>query len=121
MRVSVVLCTYDPALFSHFRAAADSVFANSHPAELVVVVDGNPALGDQVHETYGTHDDVTIYENDENVGLLESRNTGAEIASDDVVAFLDDDARADPEWIARLVAAYEDHDSLAVSSRLTPE
>ena len=77
MRVSVVLCTYDPALFSDFRAAADSVLANTHPAELVVVVDGDPALADRVRETYGTHDDVTIHENDENSGLLESRNTGA--------------------------------------------
>ena len=121
MRVSVVLCTYDPALFSDFRAAADSVLANTHPAELVVVVDGDPALADRVRGTYASHDDVTIHENDENVGLLESRNTGAEVADGDVVAFLDDDARADPEWIARLVAAYEDHDSLAVGGRMTPE
>ncbi|EMA37968.1 glucosyl-dolichyl phosphate glucuronosyltransferase [Halococcus hamelinensis] len=121
MRVSVVLCSYDPALFSDFRAAADSVLANTHPAELVVVVDGDPALADRVRETYGTHDDVTIHENDENRGLLESRNTGAEVAAGDVVAFLDDDARADPEWIARLVAAYETRGALAVGGRMTPE
>ena len=121
MRVSVVLCTYDPALFSHFRAAADSVLANTHSAELVVVVDGVPELAERVRETYASHDDVTIHENDENRGLLESRNTGAEVASGDVVAFIDDDARADPEWIARLVAAYENHDALAVGGRMTPE
>ncbi|EMA49546.1 glucosyl-dolichyl phosphate glucuronosyltransferase [Halococcus thailandensis] len=121
MRVSVVLCTYDEASFGRFRDAADSVLAQSHPTELVVVVDGTPALAERVRETYGSHDDVLIHLNDENRGLLESRNTGAELASGDVVAFLDDDARAHPRWIERLVAAYEDEDALAVGGRMVPE
>jgi glycosyltransferase involved in cell wall biosynthesis len=121
MRVSVVLCTYDEASFDRFRDAADSVLAQSHPTELVVVVDGTPALAERVCETYGSHDDVLLYLNDENRGLLESRNTGAELASGDVVAFLDDDARAHPAWVERLVAAYEREDALAVGGRMVPE
>ncbi len=121
MRVSVVLCTYDEASFERFRDAADSVLAQSHPTELVVVVDGTPTLAERVRETYGSHDDVLIYCNDENRGLLESRNTGVELASGDVVAFLDDDARAHPAWVERLVAAYEDEDALAVGGRMVPE
>jgi glycosyltransferase involved in cell wall biosynthesis len=121
MRVSVVLCTYDEASFGRFRDAADSVLAQSHPTELVVVVDGTPALAERVRETYGSHDDVLIHLNDENRGLLESRNTGAELAAGDVVAFLDDDARAHPEWVERLVAAYEREDALAVGGRMMPE
>lgn len=121
MRVSVVLCTYDSAGFADFRAAADSVLANTHPTELVIVVDGDPELGARVREIYGAHDRVTLYENDENRGLLESRNTGAKIAAGDVVAFIDDDARADPEWVERLVDAYEEQEALAVGGRMTPE
>jgi glycosyltransferase involved in cell wall biosynthesis len=121
MRVSVVLCTYDEASFGRFRDAADSVLAQSHPTELVVVVDGTPALAERVRETYGSHDDVLIHLNDENRGLLESRNTGAELAAGDVVAFLDDDARAHPAWVERLVAAYDREDALAVGGRMVPE
>lgn len=121
MRVSVVLCTYDEASFDCFRDAADSVLAQTQPAELVVVVDGTPALAERVRETYGSHDDVLIHLNDENRGLLESRNTGAELAAGDVVAFLDDDARAHPAWVERLVAAYEEEDALAVGGRMVPE
>lgn len=121
MRVSVVLCTYDEASFDRFRDAADSVLAQSHPTELVIVVDGSPSLAERVRETYGSHDDVLLFLNDDNRGLLESRNTGAELASGDVVAFLDDDARAHPAWIERLVAAYENEDALAVGGRMVPE
>ncbi|WP_049999104.1 glucosyl-dolichyl phosphate glucuronosyltransferase [Halococcus sediminicola] len=121
MRVSVVLCTYDEASFERFRDAADSVLAQTYPTELVVVVDGSPALAERVRETYGSHDDVRLFVNDENRGLLESRNTGVELAAGDVVAFLDDDARAHPAWVERLVAAYEDEDALAVGGRMVPE
>ncbi len=33
--------------------------------------------------------------------------TAAEVATSDIVAFLDDDAWADRDWLERLVAAYE--------------
>jgi glycosyltransferase involved in cell wall biosynthesis len=122
MRVSVVLCTYDVALFDDFYDAADSVLDQTHsPVELVVVVDGTPDLAELVREEYGNHENVRIHLNDENRGLLESRNTGAQVASGDVVAFIDDDARADPDWIEELVAIYEHEDALAVGGKITPE
>ncbi len=68
----------------------------------------------------GNRDDVLTHCNDANVGLLESRNNGAEVATGDVVAFIDDDAIADEEWVAALVDAYEQQDALAVGGRMTP-
>jgi glycosyltransferase involved in cell wall biosynthesis len=122
MRVSVVLCTYDPAMFDAFREAADSVLDQSYDdVELVIVVDGQPTLADRVREAYGHREDVPIHCNDENRGLLESRNTGAKLASGEVVAFIDDDARAAPGWIAELVAAYERTGALAVGGRMVAE
>jgi len=73
-----------------------------------VVVDGTPEVYEQVVDDYGDREDVVIECNDENVGLLESRNRGAAIASGDVVAFIDDDAIADEAWVERLVRAYEE-------------
>lgn len=121
MRVSVVLCTYDMALFDAFCEAADSVLDQSYPTELVVVVDGTPNLAKRVREEYGQHETVRIHLNDENRGLLESRNTGADLATGDIVAFIDDDARADPEWVAKLIESYERDDVLAVGGKMTPE
>jgi len=122
VKVSVVVCTYTLDMYEHFREAADSVLDQTHDdVELVVVVDGTPEVYDRVAEDYGDRDDVVIECNDENVGLLESRNRGAELATGDVVAFIDDDAIADEEWVERLVRAYEEEDAIAAGGKMTPE
>jgi glycosyltransferase involved in cell wall biosynthesis len=122
MRVSVVLCAHTMDRFDAVTDAAESVFAQTYDdVELVFVSDGNEGVAETFRERYGDRDDVVVHCNDENVGLLESRNTGAELASGDVVAFVDDDAVADEEWVKRLVAAYEDHDAVAAGGKMTPE
>ena len=121
VNVSVVVCTYSPATFDHFVDAANSVLAQTHDAvELVVVVDGDESLADRVRDRYGTHPDVVVHCNDENLGLSASRNVGVGLASGDVVAFIDDDAVARPDWIARLVGLYERHDAVAAGGRMAP-
>lgn len=121
MRVSVVLCTYSLDMYDHFSEAADSVLAQTYgDVELVVVVDGNDDLYDRIVEEYGDRDTVLVHGNDENRGLSYSRNTGSELATGDVVVFMDDDAVADERWIDELVSTYERHDALAVGGRMTP-
>lgn len=106
-------------MYNHFRGAAENVTSQSYDdTEMVVVVDGTDEVRDRVVEDYGDHEDVVIHCNDENVGLLESRNTGAELASGDVVAFIDDDAVADKEWVAELVRGYEEQNALAVGGKM---
>ncbi len=50
---------------------------------------------------------VRVIENRENVGFGAAINQGAEGASSRYVAALNDDARPEPEWLERLVAALE--------------
>ncbi|MFD1588595.1 glucosyl-dolichyl phosphate glucuronosyltransferase [Halorientalis brevis] len=121
MRVSVVLCTHTLDRYEAFTDAAESVLAQTYDdIELVLVSDGNEAVAERFRSDYGDRDDVVTHCNDENVGLLESRNNGAEVATGDVVAFIDDDAIADPDWVAELVEAYEDKDALAAGGKMTP-
>jgi glycosyltransferase involved in cell wall biosynthesis len=122
VNVSVVLCTYALDMYNHFCEAAESVLNQTYNnVELVVIVDGTPEVYDRVVEDYDNHEDVIISCNDENVGLLQSRNRGAELATGDVVAFIDDDAIADEEWIERLVRAYENEDAIAAGGKMVPE
>ncbi|MDB2225258.1 glucosyl-dolichyl phosphate glucuronosyltransferase [Halorubrum ezzemoulense] len=119
MRVSVVLCTYSLEMYDHFQEAAESVLDQTYDeTELVVVVDGTDEVYDRAVEDYGDHDNVVVHCNEENVGLLESRNTGAELADGDVVAFIDDDAVANEEWVEELVRGYEEQDTLAVGGKM---
>lgn len=121
MRVSVVLCTHALDRYADFSEAAESVLDQTYDdVELVLVSDGNPDVYERFRADYGDRDDVVLHCNDENVGLLESRNNGAAAATGDVVAFVDDDAVADERWVEELVAAYEDHDVRAVGGRMTP-
>jgi glycosyltransferase involved in cell wall biosynthesis len=53
-------------------------------------------------------------------GLSGARNTGVETASGDVVAFLDDDAAAEPDWLARLADAYADPAVIGAGGHVEP-
>ena len=125
MRVSVVLCTHTMDRYDDCTAAAESVLNQTHDeVELVLVSDGDETVAGQFESDFGGRDDVLVHCNDENVGLLESRNNGAEIATGEVVAFIDDDAVAADDWVAKLVAAYErstdDDPVLAAGGRMVP-
>ena len=49
--------------------------------------------------------------------MATARNTGYEMASGDVIAYVDDDAYAEPDWLARLLVPYDDPDVGAVGGR----
>ena len=122
VKASVVICTYTLNMYEHFCEAADSVLAQTYDdVEIVVIVDGTPDVYERVIDDYGDREDMIINCNDENLGLLQSRNRGAEIASGDVVAFIDDDAIADEVWVERLVRAYEEKDAIAAGGKMVPK
>jgi len=58
---------------------------------------------------------------EETIGLSVARNAALATAGAPVVAFLDDDARATPDWLARLVAAYRDETIVAAGGRVDLE
>lgn len=121
MRVSVVVCTHADERYDAFRAAAESVLDQSHdPVELVAVVDGNDQLCSRVREEFGDRENVRIHCNETNRGLSYSRTRGVELASGDVIAFLDDDAVAREDWVEQLCRGYE-RGALAVGGRMVPE
>lgn len=108
-------------MYEHFNEAADSILSQSYePVELVIIVDGTEAVYEQAVADYGMEENVVIECNEENIGLLESRNRGANVASGDIVAFIDDDAVADERWIERIARAYEDEGAIAAGGKMTP-
>jgi len=59
---------------------------------------------------------VVAVENTEERGLSGARNTGVRAARGEVIAFLDDDAEAEPGWLEYRVARYRDGRVLGVGS-----
>jgi glucosyl-dolichyl phosphate glucuronosyltransferase len=116
--ISVVICVYTEERSDQIRAAIDSVLAQTLPAtETIVVVDHNPALYKHLVAA-GT--DVTVAENQEASGLSGGRNTGVALAQGEIIAFLDDDAVAHPDWLKCLVDAYANPEIQGVGGLALP-
>src|SRR3954469_5166852 len=116
---SVVICAHTEQRWDELRAALASVRAQTVPAaEVLVVVDHNDALLERARE--GLDDDVLVIANDEAKGLSGARNTGTRAARGDVVAFLDDDATAEPQWLGGLLSAYQDPEVIGAGGRIRP-
>jgi glycosyltransferase involved in cell wall biosynthesis len=122
MLVSVVICTHSMRRYDDVTDAIESVRTQTYDnVETVVVVDGNEPLYDRLRREYDDLADCLVHCNDDNRGVSASRTIGARLASGDVVAFLDDDAIAQPDWVERLVDVYEQTDAIAVGGRMTGE
>ena len=122
MKVSVVAATSSSERFEAFCESVESVLGQRYdPVEVVLVVDGNESVHERAVEAFGDRETVRIHCNETNRGASYSRTRGAELASGDVVAFIDDDAVADPDWIAELVAVYQQTDAVAVGGQMVPE
>ncbi|WP_033195892.1 glycosyltransferase family 2 protein, partial [Streptomyces xiaopingdaonensis] len=101
--VSVVICAYTAARWQDTRDAVDSVLRQSQPPlETLLVVDHNQELHDAFATEYARNAAVRVLPNSGPRGLSAGRNTGIAASRGEVVAFLDDDAVAEREWLRRL-------------------
>jgi len=116
--VSVIICAFTLERWHNLVEAVASVASQRHPAdETIVVIDGNSELEERARDAFAS---ATVLANAYSQGLSGGRRTGAEAARGEVLAFLDDDAIADPEWLEQLCAPYADPDVLGVGGLIDP-
>ena len=121
MKVSVVVCTYTMDRYDVFTEAVESALTQTYePLEVVLVIDGNPEVYDRAVADFGDRENVVVHDNEENRGISFSRTKGAELASGEIVAFIDDDGVAEADWIATHVETYEETDAVAVAGYVAP-
>ncbi|MEW2163103.1 glycosyltransferase family 2 protein [Streptomyces sp. NPDC007084] len=119
--ISVVICVYTEDRWEDILAAVSSVRAQSRPAlETLLVVDHNPVLLERLTGEYEETAGVRVLANAGPRGLSAGRNTGIAASHGLVVAFLDDDAVAERDWLRHLAEGYADPRVMAVGGRTVP-
>ncbi|MCS0602038.1 glycosyltransferase [Streptomyces sp. LP11] len=119
--ISVVICAYTGERWADVLAAVASVRAQSYPAlETLLVVDHNPALRDRLDREFEETEGVRVLANAGPRGLSAGRNTGIAASRGEVIAFLDDDAVAERDWLRRFAEGYADPRVWAVGGRTEP-
>ena len=117
-RVSVVICAYTLDRWELLSRAIASVQAQElAPEQLIVVADHADEL---LHRARSAFPGCDVVANSGPRGLSGARNTGVAAARSAIVAFIDDDAEADPAWLATLVPAFDDSAVVGVGGRVRP-
>src|SRR5213082_3485815 len=99
-RVSVVVCSYNGA--RTLRDCLEGLSRLAYPNyEVIVVDDGSTDAMPAIARQY----DCRLIQT-QNRGLANARNLGLAAATGEIVAYLDDDAYPDPDWLTYLAATF---------------
>jgi glucosyl-dolichyl phosphate glucuronosyltransferase len=116
--ISVVICAYTEERWYDLVAAVESIQQQSAPpCEIIVVIDHNT----QLFERARVHiPGVVVIESTEPKGLSGARNSGLAMTRGALIAFLDDDAIAEPGWLGRLSNCCQDPQVLGAGGIVEP-
>lgn len=116
--VSVVVCAYTQDRWQDLVEALESIRDQTvQPAEVILVIDHNPSLYEQAKKAFAW---VKVVENQEQRGLSGARNTGIANSTGQVVAFIDEDGVATPDWIDNLLREYRHPNVMGVGGEVRP-
>jgi len=113
-RITVVVCTYNGC--ATIRECLEGLSRLEYPnTEMIVIDDGSTDGTAQIAREF----DVRLVST-ENRGLSAARNLGLELASGEIIAYLDDDAYPDPHWLDYLAEAFRTTEFTAVGGPNLP-
>jgi len=119
MKVSVIICTYTADRLKDLHEAVQSVMNQTYkPDEIIIAVDHNPELFKKLKSELPPSIKVVL--NTNTLGLSETRNVGIRASQGDIIAFIDDDAVAQKDWLENLLKHYSNPSVVAVGGRSIP-
>lgn len=118
--ISAVVCTYNRC--NRLEGAISGLENQCYPKELyeIIVVDNasTDATRDEVLHLQSRMTVPLRYILEEKAGVSYARNAAVKVASGEIIAFIDDDAIATPEWLIRIANEFKDPDVVCVSGRI---
>lgn len=126
-KISIVICTYSFDRYLDTMDVIKSLDGQTYSnIEIILIIDQNTELLDKFKN------DLKSFKNDLKSfkdikiglstlhGLSNARNKGVELSSGDIIAFIDDDAVADNNWVANLVKNYTHRSIIGVGGKMKP-
>ncbi len=118
LKISAIICTHNRDRY--LGLAIDSLLTQSLPAsdfEIIVIDNASTDRTKAIVEArgLGANADRFHYIYESKLGLSTARNTGAQAAKAPIIAYLDDDAVASPQWLEELLTAYDQDEKLAIA------
>ncbi|HEX6478840.1 MAG TPA: mycofactocin biosynthesis glycosyltransferase MftF [Ktedonobacteraceae bacterium] len=122
--VSIIIPTHNRS--GQLERCIRSLLAMEYPAsclEIIVVddgsTDGTGVLLEQLEQEFTARGGrLRIVRHTERQGVARSRNSGAESALSELLAYIDSDCVASPAWLAELVPAFSDASVAAVGGMI---
>ena len=122
--LSLIIPTYNRAGLLK-RALESAVNLNHPPAHYEIIVvdngstDATPGIVEDVRQDNPRH--RLSYIREERLGLHNARHAGVWAATGDILAFTDDDATFDPNWLRAYAEAFDSHpDMIAAGGPVRP-
>jgi O-antigen biosynthesis protein len=107
-RISVIVCTHNGS--QTIAKCCEELLKLDYPNyEVIVVDDGSTDRTAEIVRDF----EVKLVQT-ENHGLSAARNVGANAATGDIIAYIDDDAWPDAHWLSYLALAYESGEYVGV-------
>ncbi len=113
IQIAAIICTHNRD--SYLGAAIDSLLEQDINNYEVLVIDN--ASSDRTKEVVESRlgDPRLQYYYEPVLGLSVARNRGAKETTAPILAYLDDDAEASPQWLRVITEAYQENEKLAIA------
>lgn len=116
--VSVVVSVYSIERANDVINCIESLKKQTmQPKEIIVVLDPDKDLLDYYRKRLDSSVKLLV---SDKFGLSSARNMGIRNCDSQIIAFIDDDAFADPQWLSRLVSNFSDPQVIGVGGAIMP-
>ena len=118
LNFTVIICAYTEDRWDDLISSVSSVKAQSiPPSQIIIVIDHNRQLYERALAQFPG---ITLLENRDERGLSGARNTAISAATGNIIAFIDEDAAADRDWLKLLNQNFADPRVLGVGGSIIP-
>lgn len=116
MRVSLIICTYNRP--TYLRDTVAQAMAQDYDDLEIIVVDQTPRNPLEVEAYFAQFSPPRfIYSRLETPSLPAARNQGLQMATGDVVIFIDDDVAIQPDFVAKHVEAHQKWERVSLTTK----